>query len=450
MSPARARAGLDPDLGARRGRPPPTPRARFDGGIGLGRAGSAGRGRRGAHQALARREPLQLDLDSLFVVVAVGSGCHAAFVRRVPGILSGDPGLYDNRQVHPARRSLPNLLVPIDLRDGVPTGPSLFALSEGRRVGARRGRDGVRGRADRPATSTSEVAARLGPRRRRQGARLRGRRAWARPPLDATHGAALHAAVERIPPLLVLFPAGGAGPQLGPGAGRRGSAAPSPPAPTSRSARRPTPLADGVGRIFVRRWRARSLVVPAPRSGRARAAGGRDPGRARRARRRRHAATSRSRSSPAPAPAKLGASSSSRPRPTSTPRWRWRRSWSSSIPALGADVARASWRRRRPPGVVGRRRRRASPRRGRRQRVPRIVLARRRAAPPAIAVRRAAASGAASLEAPRRRRPRRRPTSCCACRRRSGAGLRRAGRRRWPQPGGAGATAERAARERAS
>jgi len=41
------------------------------------------------------------------------------------------------------------------------------------------------------------------------------------PPLDLTHGPALYAAVERIPPLLVLFPAGGAGTQLGPGLASR-------------------------------------------------------------------------------------------------------------------------------------------------------------------------------------------------------------------------------------
>ena len=41
------------------------------------------------------------------------------------------------------------------------------------------------------------------------------------PPLDLTHGPALYAAIERIPPLLVLFPAGGAGAQLGPGLAAR-------------------------------------------------------------------------------------------------------------------------------------------------------------------------------------------------------------------------------------
>lgn len=74
------------------------------------------------------------------------------------------------------------------------------------------------------------------------------------PPLDATHGHALHAAVERIPPLAVLFPAGGAGPELGPAlAARLGAAfAASADLELGEAA---TPLADGIGRIFLRRWR---------------------------------------------------------------------------------------------------------------------------------------------------------------------------------------------------
>jgi hypothetical protein len=65
----------------------------------------------------------------------------------------------------------------------------------------------------------------------------------------------LYAAVERIPPLLVLFPAGGAGPQLGPGLASRlgGAFAANADLEIGEAA---TPLADGVGRIFVRRWRA--------------------------------------------------------------------------------------------------------------------------------------------------------------------------------------------------
>jgi hypothetical protein len=75
------------------------------------------------------------------------------------------------------------------------------------------------------------------------------------PPLDMTHGPALYAAVERIPPLLVLFPAGGAGAQLGPGLASRlgGAFAACADLEIGEAA---TPLADGVGRVFVRRWRA--------------------------------------------------------------------------------------------------------------------------------------------------------------------------------------------------
>ena len=47
----------------------------------------------------------------------------------------------------------------------------------------------------------------------------------AAPALDATHGPALQAAVERVAPLLVLFPAGGAGMALGPALAARIGAA---------------------------------------------------------------------------------------------------------------------------------------------------------------------------------------------------------------------------------
>jgi hypothetical protein len=75
------------------------------------------------------------------------------------------------------------------------------------------------------------------------------------PPLDLTHGPALYAAVERVPPLLVLFPAGGAGAQLGPGLAARlgGAFAAGADLELGEAA---TPLADGIGRVFVRRWRA--------------------------------------------------------------------------------------------------------------------------------------------------------------------------------------------------
>jgi hypothetical protein len=144
-------------------------------------------------------------------------------------------------------------LVPIDLHDGVPTEPSLFALSEGRRVAHAAGVT-VFAVVMTERHLDEQVAARLG----RAGAdkvlACEGRGLSA-PPLDLTHGPALYAAVERIPPLMVLFPAGGAGAQLGPGLASRlgGAYAASADLELGEAA---TPLADGVGRVFVRRWRA--------------------------------------------------------------------------------------------------------------------------------------------------------------------------------------------------
>jgi hypothetical protein len=147
---------------------------------------------------------------------------------------------------------LPNLLVPIDLHDGVPTGPSLFALSEGRRA-ARTAGVTVFAIVMTERHLDEKLAVQLG----RAGAdkvlACEGPGLGA-PPLDVTHGAALYAAVERVPPLLVLFPAGGAGHQLGPGLASRlgGAFAASADLEVGEAA---TPLADGIGRIFVRRWR---------------------------------------------------------------------------------------------------------------------------------------------------------------------------------------------------
>jgi hypothetical protein len=75
----------------------------------------------------------------------------------------------------------------------------------------------------------------------------------AAPPLEATHGAPLLAAVERLSPLLVLFPAGGAGLALGPSLSARIGAAFAGAA--DLEATDAGPLADGVGRVFLRRWR---------------------------------------------------------------------------------------------------------------------------------------------------------------------------------------------------
>ena len=76
----------------------------------------------------------------------------------------------------------------------------------------------------------------------------------AAPALDATHGSALQAAVERVAPLLVLFPAGGAGMMLGPSlAARIGAAFAG--AADLEATDAAGPLAEGVGRVLLRRWR---------------------------------------------------------------------------------------------------------------------------------------------------------------------------------------------------
>jgi electron transfer flavoprotein alpha subunit len=74
-------------------------------------------------------------------------------------------------------------------------------------------------------------------------------------PLDATHGSALFAAAERVPPIVVLFPAGGPGDELGPPLATRLGAAYAPGVDLEISDET-GPLADGVGRITLRRWRA--------------------------------------------------------------------------------------------------------------------------------------------------------------------------------------------------
>ncbi len=75
------------------------------------------------------------------------------------------------------------------------------------------------------------------------------------PPLDATHGPALYTAVERVPPIVVLFPTGGPGDELGPSLAMRLGAAYAPAVDIVLS-EEAGPLADGVGRINLRRWRA--------------------------------------------------------------------------------------------------------------------------------------------------------------------------------------------------
>jgi hypothetical protein len=75
------------------------------------------------------------------------------------------------------------------------------------------------------------------------------------PPLDATHGPALYTAIERVPPIVVLFPTGGPGDELGPTLAMRLGAAYAPAVDIVLSDEA-GPLADGVGRFNLRRWRA--------------------------------------------------------------------------------------------------------------------------------------------------------------------------------------------------
>jgi hypothetical protein len=150
---------------------------------------------------------------------------------------------------------MPNLLVPIDLREGVPTDPSLFALSEARRVAHDAGVTvfAVLLGDPRPEEDTQRIAARLGV----AGADkvlLCERPGLDAPALDATHGPALQLMAERVPPLVVLFPAAGAGLQLGaPLAARLGGAFAA--AADLEVSETPLPLPDGVGRLCLRRWR---------------------------------------------------------------------------------------------------------------------------------------------------------------------------------------------------
>jgi Electron transfer flavoprotein domain len=156
-------------------------------------------------------------------------------------------------KTHTARPPLPNLLVPIDLRDAAPTAPSLFALSEGRRV-ARAAGATVYAIALAEGELPAETIARLG----RAGADkvlvCEGAGLGA-PALEATHGAALLAAVQRVSPLLVLFPAGGAGLSLGASLAARLGAAFAGPADLEVTESE-APLPDGAGRVFVRFWAA--------------------------------------------------------------------------------------------------------------------------------------------------------------------------------------------------
>jgi hypothetical protein len=153
---------------------------------------------------------------------------------------------------HTARRRLPNLLVHIDLREGEPTEPSLFALSEARRIAHLAGAT-VYAIAMSDRDLDRRVASRLGQAGADKVLLCEGPGLGA-PPLQVTHGPALQAAIDRIPPLLVLFGAGGAGQDLGPSLAARIGAAFASRADLE-GADTEGPLSDGVGRVFLRRWR---------------------------------------------------------------------------------------------------------------------------------------------------------------------------------------------------
>jgi hypothetical protein len=148
------------------------------------------------------------------------------------------------------------LLVYIELRAGVVTRPSRFAVAEARRVADAAGATvyALLAVGDVPQTQIDQLASEVSA----MGADrilCSAADSFAGPPLDATHGPLLAQVAERLRPLLFLFPAGGSGTTLGPAlAVRIGAAylantrievvaeerAPAPPSP----------------RVVLSRWRA--------------------------------------------------------------------------------------------------------------------------------------------------------------------------------------------------
>ena len=105
----------------------------------------------------------------------------------------------------------------VDLRAGAPSSPTLFAISEARRI-ARGAGASVFAVVATPPLSTDGIGA-LASTLGVAGADkllLCEAEEFADPWDDAKHGRALDAAVARVPPMLVLFPAGGCGGVLGP------------------------------------------------------------------------------------------------------------------------------------------------------------------------------------------------------------------------------------------
>jgi len=105
----------------------------------------------------------------------------------------------------------------VDVRAGVPTPPTLFAISEARRIARGAGASVFAVAATAPL-SNAGLAALANPLAIAGTDKLLLCEAeeFAGPTDDAIHGRALDAAVARVPPMLILFPAGGAGRVLGP------------------------------------------------------------------------------------------------------------------------------------------------------------------------------------------------------------------------------------------
>lgn len=117
----------------------------------------------------------------------------------------------------PRRSVLPNILVYIDIRGGRPTVPTLFALSEARRISRLAGASTYAVLVTAPL-STEQLESLAAPIGAAGADKLLLCEAdeFTEPPDDVTHGRALDAAAARVPPVLVLFPAGGTGISLGP------------------------------------------------------------------------------------------------------------------------------------------------------------------------------------------------------------------------------------------
>jgi hypothetical protein len=164
-------------------------------------------------------------------------------------------GMIANRSAEGA--TLPNLIVYIDRREGTPTNPSLFALSEARRISHAAGLTVfalVMSDPPGAAATYDDLAATLGLAGADRVLVCEGAGLGA-PALDSTHGRALLSAAERVPAIVVLFPAGGPGDELGPPLAVRLGAAFA-PAIEIQISEESGPLAEGVGRMRMRRWRA--------------------------------------------------------------------------------------------------------------------------------------------------------------------------------------------------